>query len=280
MIKPMSVNNGYEVRPTSLMSREFLSEIWFFRRLIGLFIWRDIIVRYKNTLIGAAWYILQPVTMMLVFTLFFGGIFARYIGTLPYPVFVYGGLLLWQLFSRSLSLGAQSLIYFGPMLGKVYFPRIIAPASFVIGTLFDFCITAVLMVVLMAVYGLSPGWHVVFVPVVLVFTLMFSMGVGSVLAAVDARYRDIRHAVPLLIQVWMFCTPVMYPISYIPEKWRMLYAINPMVGLTEAFRWLIFGIGEGPSLVSLVLAGAVSVTMFVAGVLFFQKVQGTLVDTL
>jgi lipopolysaccharide transport system permease protein len=276
----MTVSTGYEVKPTSLLSREFVREIWFFRRLIGLFIWRDIIVRYKNTLIGAAWYVLQPLAMMLVFTVFFGGIFSRYIGSLPYPVFAYGGLLLWQLFSRSLSLGSQSLIYFGPMLGKVYFPRIIAPASFVIGTLFDFLITAVLMVVLMAIYGIAPRATTLLVPVVLVFTLMFSMGCGSILAAVDARYRDIRHAVPLMIQVWMFCTPVMYPISYIPEKWRLLYAVNPMVGLTEAFRWMILGIGDPPAGIILAMSGVVSVTMFVVGVLFFQKVQGTLVDTL
>jgi len=276
----MTAHSGYEVRPTSLMSREFLKEIWFFRRLIGLFIWRDIIVRYKNTLIGAAWYVLQPLAMMLVFTLFFGGIFARYIGTMPYPVFAYGGLLIWQLFSRSLSLGAQSLIYFGPMLGKVYFPRVIAPASFVIGTLFDFFITAILMAGLMVVYGIAPSWRIVYIPLILVLTLMFSMGCGSILAAVDARFRDIRHAVPLMIQVWMFCSPVMYPLAYIPEKWRVLYAINPMAGLTEAFRWCLFGIGEAPSVVSLTLAAAVSTTMFVAGVLFFQKVQGTLVDTL
>lgn len=276
----MTANSGYEVGPTSLLSRKFLQEIWFFRRLIGLFIWRDIIVRYKNTLIGAAWYVLQPLAMMLVFTIFFGGIFARYIGPLPYPVFAYGGLLLWQLFSRSLSLGAHSLIYFGPMLGKVYFPRIIAPASFVIGTLFDFFITALLMVAMLLLYGVTPRWTVVFLPIVLFFTLIFSMGCGSILAAVDARYRDIRHAVPLMIQVWMFCTPVMYPISYIPEKWRLVYALNPMVGLTEAFRWSIFGIGDPPSLLSLVLAAGISVLMFVAGTLFFQKVQGTLVDTL
>jgi lipopolysaccharide transport system permease protein len=166
------------------------------------------------------------------------------------------------------------------MLGKVYFPRIIAPASFVIGTLFDFFITAMLMVVMMLLYGITPRWTVMFVPIILLFTLMFSMGCGSVLAAVDARYRDIRHAVPLMIQVWMFCTPVMYPISYIPEKWRLLYALNPMVGLTEAFRWSIFGIGDPPSLVSLFLAAGISSVMFVAGTLFFQKVQGTLVDTL
>jgi len=276
----MTVSTGYEVKPTSLLSREFVKEIWFFRRLIGLFIWRDIIVRYKNTLIGAAWYVLQPLAMMLVFTVFFGGIFSRYIGPLPYPVFAYGGLLLWQLFSRSLSLGSQSLIYFGPMLGKVYFPRVIAPASFVIGTLFDFFITSILMVGMMAFYGIAPHWTLLYLPVILLLTLMFSMGCGSILAAVDARYRDIRHAVPLMIQVWMFCTPVMYPISYIPEKWRVLYAVNPMVGLTEAFRWSIFGIGEPPSLISLALAAGVSLSMFVMGVLFFQKVQGTLVDTL
>lgn len=276
----MTVSTGYEVKPTSLLSREFVKEIWFFRRLIGLFIWRDIIVRYKNTLIGAAWYVLQPLAMMLVFTIFFGGIFKRYIGDLPYPVFAYAGLLLWQLFSRSLSLGSTSLIYFGPMLGKVYFPRVIAPASFVIGTLFDFLITSVLMVFLMMFFGVEGHWTTLLVPIVLVFTLMFSMGCGSILAAVDARYRDIRHAVPLMIQVWMFCTPVMYPISYIPEKWRLLYAVNPMVGLTEAFRWMILGLGDPPATTTLVLSGVVSVTMFVVGVLFFQKVQGTLVDTL
>jgi lipopolysaccharide transport system permease protein len=276
----MTVNSGYEVRPTSLLTRDFFSEIWFFRRLIGLFIWRDIIVRYKNTLIGAAWYVLQPVAMMLVFTIFFGGIFGRSIGPLRYPVFAYGGLLLWQLFSRSLSLGSQSLIYFGPMLGKVYFPRIIAPASFVIGTLFDFLITAVLMVALMAFYHLPPHWSLLWLPAILLFTLMFSMGCGSILAAVDARYRDIRHAVPLLIQVWMFCTPVMYPASFIPERWRLLYDLNPLVGLTVAFRWVIFQVGDVPDWQSIMMAATVSLVMFVAGLLFFQKVQGTLVDTL
>jgi lipopolysaccharide transport system permease protein len=276
----MTAGLAYEVRPSSAISRDFFKEIWFFRRLIWLFIWRDIMVRYKNTVIGAAWYVLQPVAMMVVFTLFFGRIFGRSIGDIPYPLFAYCGLLLWQLFSRSLSLGASSLVQYTPMLSKVYFPRIIAPASFVIGALFDFLVTAVLLCLMLAWYDVRPAWSVLLLPVVLALTLMCSMGFGCMLAAVDARYRDVRHAVPLLTQVWMFCTPVMYPASYIPEKWRLLYALNPMVGLTEAFRWLIFGVGDAPPVDMLGMAALSSTLVFVLGVFVFQRVQGTLVDSL
>jgi lipopolysaccharide transport system permease protein len=184
------------------------------------------------------------------------------------------------LFSRSLSLSASSLVQYTPMLSKVYFPRIIAPASYVLGALFDFFLTSILLGLMMAWYGIPPARSLVLVPLVLLFTLMCSMGFGCILAAVDARYRDVRHALPLLIQVWMFCTPVMYPTSYIPEKWKLLYALNPTVGLTEAFRWLIFRLGPPPPTEVFALAGVTSVLVFVVGVVYFQKVQGTLVDSL
>ncbi len=271
---------GYEVRPTSAVSREFFKEIWFFRRLIWLFIWRDIVVRYKNTIIGAAWYVLQPLAMMVVFTLFFGSVFKRYIGDLPYPLFAYGGLLLWQLFSRSLSLAAGSLVVYDYMLNKIYFPRIIVPASIVIGAVFDFLVTAVLLGLMLAYYRISIGFSVLLIIPVLLITQMFSMGCGCFLAALDARHRDVRHAIPLLMQVWMFCTPVMYPASYVPEQWRMLYSLNPMVGLTEAFRWAIYRSGDLPALSSMGMAAVIGTLVFVGGVVFFQKVQGTLVDTL
>lgn len=276
----MTSGLSYEVRPYSVVSREFFKELWFFRRLIWLFIWRDIVVRYKNTLIGAAWYILQPLAMMVVFTVFFGGIFGRYIGNLPYPLFAYSGLLLWQLFSRSLSLGATSLVQYGPMLSKVYFPRIIAPASYVVGALFDFFITALLLAGMMIYYRIGIGPQILWLPLILLITQLCSMGCSCLLAAIDARFRDIRHAIPLLIQVWMFCTPVMYPASYVPEKWRLLYALNPVVGVTEAFRWCLFGAANPLPVQSLAIAAGVSALLFLVGTLVFQKVQGTLVDTL
>jgi len=270
----------YEVGPYSGLSREFLREIWFFRRLIWLFIWRDIVVRYKNTLIGAAWYIVQPLAMMVVFTLFFGSVFAREIGDMPYPLFAYSGLMLWQLFSRSLSLSAQSLIQYGPMLSKIYFPRIIAPASFVIGALFDFFVTTLLLAGLMAWYHMAVGPWVVGVFGVLLLSTLSSMGWGCLLAAIDARYRDVRHAIPLLMQIWMFCSPIMYPTSYVGEKWRLLYALNPLVGLMEWFRWLLFQVGSPPAWDITLIAVMSSLFIFVVGVVVFQKVQGTLVDTL
>ncbi len=276
----MTTGLSYEVRPFSAVSRDFFKEIWFFRRLVWLFIWRDIVVRYKNTLIGAAWYIIQPLAMMVVFTLFFGGIFGRYIGDLPYSVFAYSGLLLWQLFSRSMALGATSLVLYAPMLSKIYFPRIIVPASVVIGALFDFFLTALLLAAMLVYWRIPVGWALLAVPLILLFTQLFSMGCSCLLAAIDARYRDIRHAIPLLVQVWMFCTPVMYPVSYVPEKWQLLYAINPMVGLTQAFRWAIFQSGDALQPVALLLAASLSVLVFILGVVVFQKMQGTLVDTL
>ena len=270
----------YDVRPTSGISREFLSEIWFFRRLVWLFIWREIVIRYKNTLIGAAWYIVQPLAMMVVFTLVFGSVFSRQIGDLPYPLFAFSGLLLWQLFSRSLTLGAQSLVMFQSMLGKIYFPRIIAPASFVLGALFDFFVTSLALAAMMAWYGRGVGPEVAGVLVILVLSTLASMGWGCLLAAIDARYRDVRHALPLLVQVWMFCSPVMYPVSYVAPQWRLLYAVNPMVGLVEWFRWLLFQVGSPPAwdITAITLVSILGI--FVIGVTVFQKVQGTLVDTL
>lgn len=270
----------YDVRPTSGISREFLREIWFFRRLVWLFIWREIVIRYKNTLIGAAWYIVQPLAMMVVFTLVFGSVFSRQIGDLPYPLFAFSGLLLWQLFSRSLTLGAQSLVMFQSMLGKIYFPRIIAPASFVLGALFDFFVTCLSLAAMMAWYGRGVGPAVAGVLVILTLSTLASMGWGCLLAAIDARYRDVRHALPLLVQVWMFCSPVMYPISYVAPQWRLLYAVNPMVGLIEWFRWLLFQVGPPPGWDITAIALVSTLGIFVIGVTVFQKVQGTLVDTL
>jgi len=268
------------IRPNSSLSADFIFEFWRFRRLIPIFIWRDIVVRYKNTAIGVAWYVLQPLCMMIMFTLFFSRAFNDRIGSIPYPLFAYGGLVLWQMFGRSLALGAGSLVQFETIIGKVYFPRIIAPISMIFGTLFDFAVASLLLVGMMIYYGV--GFHVsaLAVPAILIGVLACSMGVSCFLAAVDSRYRDVRHTVPLMVQIWMFGSPVMYPSAFVPETWRPFYEINPMVGFTEWFRWVLFRIGNEPDWRSLATAIVVSLVLFVAGVLLFQKMQGTLVDTL
>jgi len=271
---------GYEIRPRSRVSLDLVREVWFFRHLIGIFIWRDILVRYKNTVIGAAWYLFQPLCMMLTFTVFFSHAFTSYIGSVPYPLFSYSGLLLWQMFSRSLSLGASSLTMFEAIIAKIYFPRIIAPLSMVLGTVFDFAIAGVLLVILMTYYGVGATANIFFIPIIVWMVLLCAMGLSLILSALDAKYRDIRHTIPLVIQIWMFCTPIMYPVAYVPEQWRRLYELNPMVGLTEWFRWLLLSCGNQPSVSSLYMSAAMSLSMFFIGVYVFQNAQGNIIDTL
>lgn len=242
--------------------------------------WRDILVRYKNTVIGAAWYVTQPVAMTLIFILFMSRAFNSYMGDVPYPIFAYSGILLWTLFSRSISLGSSSLTMFEGILGKVFFPRIIAPLSAVAGTVFDFSIAGLVLIGMVIYYGITPSLMILLLPVIVALTLACALGFSCALAGLDSRYRDVRHLVPLLLQVWMFSSPIMYPSSYIPEKWQRIYELNPMVGLTDWFRWIMFGVGPEPTLRSLVVAAIISLASFALGTLFFQKIQGTVVDTI
>lgn len=218
--------------------------------------------------------------MTTVFTLFFSRAFSDKIGDIPYPLFSFAGLLFWQMFSRSLSLGAGSLVMFEQIIGKVYFPRIIAPISMAFGVIIDFLVATLFLAGMMAYYGVVPQWSILAVPLFLLLTLLCSMGLSCLLAAIDVRYRDVRFTVPLLLQAGMFCTPVMYPSAAVPERWRLIYEINPMVGLTDWFRWSLLHCGQEPGVRSLILAIVITVAAFIIGVLFFQKVQGTLVDTL
>lgn len=259
---------------------DVITDILFFRHLIWIFIWRDIRVRYQNTLIGGAWYLLQPLAMMVIFSIFFKAAFKDFIGNIPYPLFAYSGLVIWQMFSRALALGAGSVVAFESILSKVYFPRLIAPFSMVFGTLFDFIVASSVIFIMMAYYGIPPKWTIIFVPFIILIIILLTTGVGCILAAADVRFRDVRHTIPLLIQVWMFSSPIMYPSSYLGERWMWLYEMNPMVGIAEWFRWLTFGVGNEPSVSSLVMSASFALLSFCVGVFFFQKVQGTAVDTL
>jgi lipopolysaccharide transport system permease protein len=216
-------------------------ELWEYRELLYFLTWRDIKVRYKQTVLGAAWAVIQPLFMMLVFSLFFGKLAGLPSDGIPYPVFAFCGLLPWQLFANSLTQASNSLVGSQNLITKVYFPRLVVPISAVLGGLVDFAIAFVLLLGMMFYYGIVPGWQIVVLPGLVLLVVLASLGVGLWLSALNVQYRDVRYTISFLVQFWLFATPVAYPSSIVPEKWRVLYALNPMVGVVDGFRWALLG---------------------------------------
>lgn len=256
-----------------------LRELWSYRELIYFLTWRDIKVRYKQTAIGVVWAVLQPLAMMVVFTLFFGRLAQMPSDGIPYPLFAFAGLLPWQLFSRTLSESSNSLVTDQRLITRVYFPRIIVPLATTLAAIVDLLIASVLLIILMIFYRITPGLEMAWLPVFALLLLVTSLGVGFWLSALNVEYRDIRYIVPFLTQFWLFITPVVYPTSQIPEQWRFLYGLNPMVGVIEGFRWSLLGAGEGPS-PTLLISAAVSLIVFFSGIVWFRKRERTFVDTI
>jgi len=254
-----------------------LAEVWQHRELLYFFVWRDIKVRYKQTLIGAGWAILQPLLTMATFTLFFGKLAKIPSDGIPYPVFFYSAILPWTYFAGALSGATNAVVENQRVITKVYFPRLILPFSSVLSGLVDFLIGFVLLVVMMAYYGVGQGLALLWLPLFLLLATATALGAGLWLAAWNAKYRDVRYAIPFLVQLWMFASPVAYPSSLIPEQWRWLYGINPMAGVIEGFRWALTGQGTAPG--PLLLASACAVVVLLAGGLaYFQRIEGTIAD--
>lgn len=218
-----------------------LRDLWESRELLYFLMWRDIKVRYKQTALGAAWAVIQPLLTMIIFTYFFGKLAKIPTDGVPYPIFVYAALLLWTFFSNGVSSGANSLIGNSNLITKVYFPRLIIPAAAVGAGLLDFAIASVLLVGLLVYYGFTVTWAYLMILPLIVLTTLFALGVGIWFSAVNVRYRDVRYALPFLIQVWFFLTPIIYPSSLVPEEWRWLLNLNPLTGLVEFFRAALFG---------------------------------------
>ena len=257
-----------------------LRELWDFRELLYFLVWRDIKVRYKETAVGVAWILLQPLAMMLVFTVFFGKLARIPSGSIPYPVFVLSGLLPWQFFSRAISECAASLIFDQRLVSKVYFPRLLIPIAKVLAGLIDFMISVTLLVVLMLFYDVSPGKTVFLVPLFVLLMVTAALGIGSWLAALNIEFRDFGVALPFLIQLWMFLSPVVYPSDMVPEQWRMLYGLNPVAGMVEGFRWSLFG-AEGALSASMLTASClVSLVVLVGGLLWFRRRERLFTDIL
>ena len=262
--------------PSRWTSLEF-RELWEYRELLYFLIWRDVKVRYKQTALGAAWAVIQPFFMMVVFSLFFGRLAKVPSDGIPYPVFTFCALLPWQLFANALTESSNSLVGNQNLITKVYFPRLVVPISAVLGGLVDFVIAFVILLGMMLYYGIVPGWAIVTLPGFILLAVLTALGVGLWLSALNVQYRDVRYTIGFLVQLWLFLTPVAYPSSIVPEKWRPLYGLNPMAGVVEGFRWALLGKSQPPGAMLWVSVAAVIVILF-GGLYYFRRMEQQFAD--
>lgn len=254
-----------------------LKEVWEYRELLYFLIWRDIKVRYKQTVLGAAWSIIQPFFTMVVFSIFFGKLAKIPSDGLPYPVFAYCALLPWQLFVRALTDSSHSLVANRHLITKVYFPRLVLPIAAIMAGLVDFAIAFVVLIGMMLYYGITPTTAVLMLPFFLLLGLATALGVGFWLAALNVEYRDVHYAIPFITQFWFFATPVAYPSSLLPEPWRTLYGLNPMVGVVDGFRWAL--LGKTNSLGPLLMVSLFAVIiLLISGLYYFRRVEKNFAD--
>ncbi len=252
-------------------------DLWEHRELLYFLVWRDIKVRYKQTLIGIGWAVLQPVLTMLIFTLFFGKLAKIPSSGLPYPIFYYAGLLPWTYFATALTNSTSTVVTHQHTITRVYFPRLILPLAAVVPALVDFAVSFLLLVAMMAYYHIVPGPAALALPLFLLLAVLTALAAGLWLAAMNAIYRDVRYVIPFLTQFWMFASPVVYPSSLVPAKWRWVYGLNPMAGVIESFRWSLTGHGQPPNLM-LLASAAVVLALLLGGLVYFQRMEGTIAD--
>jgi lipopolysaccharide transport system permease protein len=253
-------------------------DLWEYRELFYFLAWRDIIVRYKQTVIGVAWSVIRPVLTMIVFTVIFGKLAKLSSGGVPYPILVFAAMLPWQFFSNSMSESSNSLISNANMLTKVYFPRIIMPTSSVIVSLVDFVISFAILLVLMIWFQFPPNWNWLFLPFFLLMALMASLGIGFWLSALNVKYRDFRYIVPFIVQFGLYLSPVGFSSNIVPNIWRNVYSVNPMVGVIDGFRWSILG-GENQLYWSgFAISCAMTIVLFIWGLWYFRKMEKTFAD--
>lgn len=266
------------IEPSSGWVALRLRELWAFRELLYFLVWRDIKVRYKQTALGAAWAIIQPVLTMVVFSLFFGKLAAVPSDGVPYPIWSFTALVPWTFFATGLTLSSQSLVGSANLLKKVYFPRLAIPIATVLSGIVDFALAFAVLLLMMAYYGMVPTINLVWLPFFVLLALCTSLGVGLWLSALNVKYRDVRYVVPFLTQIWLFATPIAYPSSLLDPKWRALYGLNPMAGVVEGFRWAL--LGTDVDVVAVVVASsAVAVLVLTTGLFYFRRMERTFADT-
>jgi lipopolysaccharide transport system permease protein len=254
-----------------------LRQVWEFRELLYFLVWRDIKVRYKQTILGAAWAILQPVFTMIVFSVFFGRLARMPSDGVPYPIFSFAALVPWGFFSNGLVAAANSLVGNANLIKKVYFPRLIVPISAVLSGAVDFLLALVVLLGMMVYYHVWPTIHIVFLPLFSLLAFIASLGVGLWLSAMNVQFRDVRHTVSFLVQAWLFATPIAYPSSLLPEPWRSLYGLNPMAGVVEGFRWALLGTPAPGAIIW--VSTVASMAVLVSGAFYFRRMERIFADT-
>ena len=266
-----------QIRPTKGWASLQLRALWEYRELLYFLAWRDIKVRYKQTVLGAAWAIIHPVATMLIFTIIFGRLAKIPSDNIPYPIFCFCALLPWNYFASAFSRSTGSLVSNTHLISKVYFPRLIIPISSLLSGLLDFAIAFLVLIGMMFYYHIVLTITILWLPVFMLMAIATALGVGLWLGALNVQYRDIGYLVPFLSQVWMYATPVVYPSSLIPEKWRLIYGLNPMAGVVEGFRWALIGRGTKPGYMFLVSALA-TIILLVSGAFYFRRMEKTFAD--
>lgn len=265
------------IGPSSGSVGATLSELWEFRELLFFLVWRDVKVLYKQTAIGAAWAVIQPVLTMLIFTLVFGRFAKIPSDGVPYPIFTYAALLPWVYFAKALNQSTLSLVNNSNLITKVYFPRVMLPMAAMLAGLVDFALSFAVLLGMMLWYGIAPNANVVFLPGFVVLMMATALSVSLWLSAINVRYRDVGQAMPFLVQIWMFASPVAYPSSLVPENWALLYSLNPLAGVIEGFRWVLLG-KEAPELLPILISILVVSSLLVGGLFFFKRVEQTFAD--
>lgn len=268
----------YVIEPSRSWVALNLRDLWTYRELLYLLTWRDVKVRYKQTLLGAAWAIIQPLFTMLIFTLFFGKLAGIPSNGVPYPIFAYAGLLPWTFFSNAVTNSSNSLIGSSNLITKIYFPRMMIPSAAVGAGLVDFAIAFLILIGLMIYYGVAVGWKVLMLPVLVLLTTLLAMAVGMWMSALNVKYRDIRYALPFIIQLWMFVSPVIYPLSLVPPKWRWLLMSNPLTGVIEGFRSALFGWEF--NWVALALSTGITLALLVSSAYIFRRMEKDFADVI
>jgi lipopolysaccharide transport system permease protein len=256
-----------------------LRELWDYHELLYYLVWRDIKLRYRQTILGASWAIIQPLFTMVIFSLFFGKLARVPSDGLPYPIFSFTALIPWTFFANGLNQAANSLLGSANLIKKVYFPRLIVPISSVFSGTVDVFFAFIVLLGMMWMYGVTPTVKMLYLPFLLLLSFCTALGVGVWLSAINIQYRDVRHAVPFLIQAWMFATPIAYPSSLLSEPWRTIYGLNPMVGVIEGFRWALLGADTAPGPI-MGVSSAMTLIILVSGAFYFRRMERTFADVI
>jgi lipopolysaccharide transport system permease protein len=254
-----------------------LGGVYRYRELLYFLVWRDVLVRYKQAAIGVAWVVLQPLLTMVVFTVIFGQFAKLPSDGLPYPIFSFTALLPWNYFAQAISRSGISLVSNANLISKIYFPRLIVPISGALGPLVDFAISFVILLGMMVWYGIAPTWGVLALPFFTLLAVVTAVAVSLYLSALNVKYRDVGHAIPFLVQFWMYASPVVYSVNIIPQKWRLLYSLNPMVGVIEGFRWALLG-KERPDFAVMAVGVVVASVLLLGGLIYFKRTERFFAD--